>query len=136
MRALSRVGFTLAAVTLTVGAFATSSAQAQTIPVAQAQGFMGAWTLAIDAQGQTFEMGLNITDEGGNVAAEVSSEMGSQKVSKVAREAEKLVLSYSMDAQGQAIPVVITLIPADAGLNASLDFAAGMFTASGKGTKK
>jgi hypothetical protein len=136
MRALSRVGLTLAAFTLTVGAFATSSAQAQTIPVAQAQGFMGAWTLAIDAQGQTFEMGLNITDESGNVAAEVSSEMGSQKVSKVAREAEKLVLSYSMDAQGQAIPVVITLTPADAGLNASLDFAAGMFTASGKGTKK
>ena len=114
-----------------------ANAQAQnTIPVSEAQPFMGAWTIAVDAQGMTFNMDLDVTDEGGNVAAQVSSEMGTTKVTRISKSADKLVLGFSMDAQGQMIPVVITLSPTAAGFDAELDFAGGMFMASGKGTKR
>ena len=121
---------------LAIGLVGAARVEAQSVPVAEAQAFMGAWTLAVDAQGQAFEMGLAITDEGGNVAAEVSSELGAQKISQITKNADKLVLSYSMDAQGQQIPIVITLTPTAAGLDAALDFAGGMFQAAGKGTKR
>lgn len=134
MNRLSR-SFALVAAALAVGLAGVSRTEAQ-VPVADAQAFIGGWTLAVDAQGQAFQMGLNITNEGGNVAAEVNSELGSQKVSQISKNADKLVLAYSMDAQGQQIPIVITLTPTAAGLDAALDFAGGMFTAAGKGTKR
>ena len=56
-------------------------------------------------------------------------------ISNVSKSGEKLVLSYTMDAQGQSIPVKVSLTPTDAGLDAEMDFADGMFTAAGKGTK-
>ncbi len=132
MSRLSR-GFALAIVAL---AFAgVSRAEAQ-VPVADAQAFLGAWTVSIDAQGQTLAMSVNITNEGGNVAAEVGSDLGNQKVSQISKNADKLVLTYSLDAQGQVIPIIMTLAPTDAGLDATLDIAGGMMTAAGKGTKR
>ena len=137
MRNLSRIFALYLALGLLVVSAGVASAQTpSSIPVQEAQAFMGSWTVAVDAQGQAIEMTLDVTDDAGNVAAEVGSEMGTTKVTQISKNAEKLVLSYSMDAQGQAIPIIITLSPTDAGLDAELDFAGGMFTATGKGTKR
>jgi hypothetical protein len=145
MRKMTRFSFALT-FALVAGAAGVNSAAAQTtaaapaaaatINASDAQGFLGKWGFALDAQGQAFALDLNITDEAGKVAAEISSEMGTSKVSSIVKNADKLVLTYSMDAQGQQIPVAITLAQAEGGLNADFDFAGGMFMLSGKGTKK
>ncbi len=125
--------FALAAAMLAFAGVSRADAQ---VPVAEAQAFLGAWAVSIDAQGQTLAMTVNITEESGNVAAEVTSDLGSQKVSQISKNAASLVLTYSLDAQGQLIPIVMTLAPTDAGLDATLDIAGGMMTAAGKGTKR
>jgi len=136
MRSLYRISFVAATFALLLALASVSSANAQTIPVAEAQTFLGSWVLALEAQGQAVAMDLNITDDAGNVAAEVVSPMGAQKISKIARNEAKLLLSATMDLQGQAIPISILLTPTDAGVDVEMNVAEGMFVAQGKGTKK
>jgi invasion protein IalB len=123
-----------------IAAFAgvsAASAQAASLPVAQAQTFLGDWAVALDAQGQSFTLTVDIKDVEGNVAADVGSDMSpTTRAQSVSRTGENLVVSFSMDAQGQQIPVVITLTPDGDALNASVDFAGGMFVATGKGTRR
>jgi hypothetical protein len=119
-----------------VASLGASQLSAQAVPAADAQPFLGSWAVTIDAQGQSFTMDVDIQDAQGNVAAEVSSELGSTQVEKISRTGENLVLSYNMSAQGQQFPVVMTLTPAGEELNANLDFADGMFQTTGKGTRK
>lgn len=118
----------------------TASAQAEpaTISASDAQAFMGAWAVEIDAQGQLFVMNLDVKTEDGNVAAELTNEMmpGVTKAEKVARSGDDLVLSFTIDAQGQIVPMVMTLTPAGEELDAEVDFAGGMFFANGKGKKR
>jgi hypothetical protein len=108
----------------------------QSIPAADAQAFLGIWAVAIDAQGQTFTMDVAIEELQGNVAAEISSELGTSQVQRISKTGENLVLSYSIDVQGQQVPVVMTLTTAAEGLNANIDFADGMYETTGKGTRK
>jgi len=136
MRSLYRSSFVAATFALLFTLAGASSANAQSIPVAEAQAFMGSWALALDAQGQAFAMDLNVTSDAGNVAAEMVSEMGTQKITTIAKNEAKLVLSFSADMQGQAIPIAITLTPTAAGVDAEMNVAGGMFVAQGKGTKK
>lgn len=114
-----------------------ASAQAAPLPVAEAQAFLGNWALALDAQGQAFTINVDIKDVGGNVAADVSSDMSpSAQAQSVAKSGANLVISFAMDAQGQQVPVVITLTPNADALNASVDFAGGMFVMAGKGSRR
>jgi hypothetical protein len=116
----------------------TGAAQETSVSVADAQAFLGSWAVALDAQGQTFVMDLNITDADGNVAAEVSNEMmpAATKAQRISKNGENLVIAFSMEAEGQQFPVVMTLTPEADALNASVDFAGGAFVSTGKGTKK
>ena len=141
MASLPRILLALSVLALPGTAWDAQTASAQTsapVPAADAQAFLGDWALAIDAQGQTFTMDLGIEDSGGNVAAEVSSEMGPQpvKAERISKSGENLVLAFSIDAQGQVVPMVLTLTTTADGLNANVDFAAGMFVTTGKGTRK
>lgn len=136
MRTFARSTFVAFVFALLATAAGISTADAQSVPAGEAANFMGTWAVEIDAQGQVFQMDVNISEAEGNVAAEVSSEMGADKVSNISKSAEKLVLSYMMNAQGQIVPVRISLTPTDAGVDAEVDFADGMFIAQGKGTKK
>jgi hypothetical protein len=116
----------------------TASAQDATVRAADAQPFIGDWRLAVDAQGQMLTMDLSIQDAQGNVAAEVNNDMlpGAVKADRVSKSGDNLVLSFTIDAQGQVFPMTMTLTPASDGLNASIDVAGGMFITSGKGTRK
>ncbi|MEX2583699.1 MAG: hypothetical protein WD766_10520 [Gemmatimonadota bacterium] len=129
---------TLVAILVAAVSFAAPAASAQApVPASEAQAFLGNWAVALDAQGQTFVLDINIQDAGGNVAAEVSSEMGgATNVEEISKSGENLVLNYDMEAQGQQVPVEITLTAADEGLDARVDFADGMFQTTGKGTRK
>jgi hypothetical protein len=130
--------FGLAAAGTSLGTVTASAQDAAPVPVADAQAFLGKWAVALDAQGQVFTMNVNIQDSEGNVAAEVTSDMAPEavKAEKVAKAGENLVLTFSIDAQGQIVPMVMTLTPATDGLDANVDFAAGMFVTTGKGTKQ
>jgi hypothetical protein len=112
------------------------SAQSE-LDVAEAQAFLGNWSLDVQTDMGPFSFDLDIADQGGKVAASMGSPDlgGMQEITDITRSDDDLVLRYQMDAQGQMVPVAVTLTPTDEGLDASLDFADGMFMASGKGTK-
>jgi invasion protein IalB len=120
-------------------AFETTALDAQAaVPAAEAQPFLGAWSISIDAEGQTFVMNLDIQDDEGNVAAEVTNEMmpGATRASRVAKSGDNLVLTFTIDAQGMVVPMVMTLKSEGEALNADVDFADGMFVTAGKATKR
>jgi len=113
-----------------------ASGQSQ-LDTSEATGFLGAWTLSFDSPQGAFELDLEITDASGKVAASIGSDMmgGMQDVTNIARAGADLVLRYEFDAQGQLVPVALTLTPDGPALSATMDFADGMFTMPGRGTK-
>jgi hypothetical protein len=80
---------------------------------------------------------LTLTAADGKVAAEISSEMiPKTTITQIFKSGSNLVLKYSVDFQGQAIPVILTLTPKGDGVAANFDFAGGQFLMDGTGTKK
>jgi hypothetical protein len=111
------------------------SAQSQ-LDTSAATAFLGSWSLSFDSPQGAFVMELEVSDSSGKIAASVGSEMmgaGSQEVGDVSMAGGSLVLRYELDAQGQMVPVALTVAPDGA---ASMDFADGMFTMPGRGTKQ
>ncbi len=53
----------------------------------------------------------------------------------ISLESGNLVLRYSIDVQGQTAPIALTLAPDGGELHVTMDFADGMFTMAGGGTK-
>lgn len=113
-----------------------ASGQSQ-LDTSEASGFLGAWSLSFDSPQGAFVLDLEITDASGKVAASIGSDMmgGMQDVTNIARAGADLVLRYEFDAQGQLVPVALTLTPDGSALNATMDFADGMFTMPGRATK-
>jgi len=110
------------------------TAQSQ-LPVAEARQFLGTWNLALQTDMGPFEFGLALRDVEGRVAAQVRSELGNVEVDTVRRSGDNLVLEYALNAQGQSIPVSMTLRPDGDAMRATMDFAGGMFTAIGNATR-
>ncbi|MEQ1857219.1 MAG: hypothetical protein ABL963_12140 [Longimicrobiales bacterium] len=129
-----RLPSVLLALALVASLSSTASAQSQ-LDSSQATAFLGTWSLSFDSPQGTLVIQLEIADSSGTVAASIGSEMmggGMQEVTDVTRSGESLVLSYELDAQGQLVPVALTLAPDG---NATMDFASGAFTMGGQGTK-
>ena len=61
---------------------------------------------------------------------------GKQAITDITKTGEMLTLKYSLDYQGNSVPVVITLTPAAETLKVSFDFAGGQFMLAGTATKK
>ncbi len=112
-----------------------ASAQSD-LDVSEAQAFLGTWDLTLDTEFGSFDMEIKIEDEGGKVAVTIGAvDLGlMQDVSDVKRSGESLVLSYEADAQGQMIPVSVSLVPDGEGLAADFDFG-GQFYMSGIATR-
>lgn len=130
----TRFASALAALTLLAVPSTGVSAQSQ-LDASQATAFMGSWSLSFDSPQGTLVMELEVTNSSGKVAASIGSQMmggGMQEVTDVSLAGGSLVLQYDFDAQGQIVPVALTLAPDGA---ATMDFADGAFTMSGQGTK-
>jgi hypothetical protein len=111
------------------------SAQSQ-LDTSAATAFLGSWSLSFESPQGTLVMELEVTDSSGKIAASIGSQMmgtGSQSVTDLSMTGESLVLRYELDAQGQMVPVALTVAPDGA---ASMDFADGMFTMPGQGAKQ
>jgi hypothetical protein len=130
-----RLTMGLAMITALLSPLATS-AQSQ-LDVGQAQAFMGNWVIAIESDFGPFTMNLELTDQGGKVAASIGSpELGGmQSITDISRDGEGLVLAWEMDAQGQIVDATMTLDPNGENLDASFEAAGGQFMADGVGTR-
>ena len=111
----------------------TTAAAQSSLDTSAAGAFMGTWELEFESPQGAFVMELALTDSGGKVAANISSEMGDQAVTDISISGDALVLRYEIDAQGQVAPVALTVSPAG---TAVMDFADGMFEMAGTATKQ
>ena len=119
-----------------VSALATPVA-AQTTRTADAGPFLGTWTLTLDTpQGQT-PVTLTVKDTNGTVSGEIGSDaMPPQSVTDVSRAGENLVFKYTRDLGGTALPMKVTLKPADGKMMYEFDMAAGQIVLEGIAVKK
>lgn len=111
------------------------AAQSEVDP-ADAEFFLGSWTLPLQTAQGAFTLLIDIEEVDGSVTAEVGSDMmGSETVDQVSLQEESMRLQYSMNAQGQVVPVELMLTPDGEDLDVDLDFAGGQFAMSGTATK-
>ncbi len=99
----------LAVLALAAPAFAQSS-----LAVAEAAAFMGGWTLGLDTPQGSMEMTLDLTDEGGKVGGQAGRPNpgpvpGTTAITDISKDADKLVLRYTLNFQGMEIPAEIAL---------------------------
>jgi hypothetical protein len=107
------------------------------LDASQAQSYLGTWAISFQSPQGEFVMDLKLTDASGKVAAIVSNDMmGTQEITDVSLSGANLVMRYEIDAQGQIAPVALTLVPQGDMVNATMDFADGMFVMDGTGSKK
>ena len=104
------------------------------LDTSEAGAFMGSWSVSLQSDYGPLEFPLELTDQGGKVAASVGSPDpagGLTSVTDITRSGEGLVLNYEFDAQGQLVPVSLTLTPDGEDLAAVFSIADGAFTADG-----
>lgn len=118
------------------GLLAAAPSVAQSVATAEASAFVGDWELPIEGP-QPVTLLIEIADAGGQLAARVTGLAGTPTtVRRITRPGEALVLDYTIDLQGQRVPVTIRLTPEGSDLAATLDLADGMFAADGTATKR
>lgn len=119
-----------------VAAAATGAATPAAVTPADAAPFMGDWTLTLESPMGPSAMAMSVKTDAGKVVASLSSDMMPlTNITDVTKTGPSLVLSYSFDYEGNAVPVVVTLTPKADKLDAHLSFAAGAFEMSGTGAK-
>jgi hypothetical protein len=118
--------------------FAPLAAQAQLKP-AEADAFMGDWTLTLDGPQGAFEMALKVKDEGGKVVGEMTNQVQPevQKITDVTKEAGDLVLKFAGNFQGNPFDAKVSLSPDGADkAKVVFDVNGGQFSMSGSGVRK
>src|SRR5687768_1041152 len=79
-----------------------------------AAAFVGDWVLAAQGANGPATFALTVKTDAGKVVAEISSEMmPKQAVTDISIVGPALVLRYGFDYQGMAVPVAVTLAPAN-----------------------
>jgi hypothetical protein len=118
----------------------TSSAQAPPAPEKatpqNAAAFVGEWEL--NAQGQTMPVtfGLSITPEGAALKAALTLFEAPQTVTDISRAGTSLLVTCTIDYQGNSMPMVITLTPSGDKVLAQMDVANGTSHMEGTATRK
>lgn len=127
----------IALVVVLLGTLAAPRAGSAQVSASEIPQFVGTWNLPLQAQGQSFEMTIAVTErDDGRAAATVSDQMGRQDVERVFLNGETLQLRYETSAQGMTFPVLIELTPEEEGTaDAEIDFADGQFVMDGTATR-
>jgi hypothetical protein len=116
---------------------APAAAPANAATAENAAAFLGDWTITAEGANGPATFALSVKAGEGKVTAEISSEMQPlQTITDVTKNDTSLVLRYMFDYQGMAVPVVVTLKPADGKVGAQLDFADGAYQMMGTAEKK
>jgi hypothetical protein len=125
----------------TLAAAAGQAADAQPagqVSAADAAPFIGDWTLALESPDGPREFELTVKMEKDKVVGEISAPgMATHPISDITKPEKDLVLRYSFDYEGNPVPTVVSLTPAEEGkIKAYIDFAGGAYVMSGTGTRK
>ena len=127
-------------VALVAGLFSVASVSAQSAPVtaAEAAPFLGEWTLNMQGPNEPAVFDLTVKVAEAKVVGEIMSvAMPLTTITDVGRTDKSLLLRFSFDYQGNAVPAVVTLTPAaESKLTAQIDFAGGAYLMTGTGEKK
>ena len=114
-----------------------ASAQSQ-LDASEAAGFLGSWSVSLQSDFGPIDFPLELTDEGGKVAAKVgvldlSGGGGGEmtEVTDVSKSGDGIVLRYDFEAQGQIVDVALTLTPSGDDLTAVFEIGGGVFSAGG-----
>jgi hypothetical protein len=122
---------------MTLGTLMLPNAAAAQVKPDDAKAFLGGWSVGLETPQGNMVMNLTIKDAEGKVAGQISNEMmGDSAISDVSKAGEALVLKYTLDFQGQAIPAKITMTPEGDKMGVTFDFADGQFTMPGTATKQ
>ncbi|MGD2045349.1 MAG: hypothetical protein PVJ80_13280 [Gemmatimonadota bacterium] len=130
--------FTLIAIVsmLWIGLAPNRAAAQSELDVSEAQEFLGHWLVTFEGDQGEFLVELDMQDEGGKLAVEVTTiQLGTQKVTDVVRSEDGLELQWEADAQGQLIPVRVEITPQGEELAVLLDIGDGQFLADGVGAR-
>lgn len=114
------------------------AARAQGLAPADAEEFMGEWTLSLDSPQGPFEQALTLKDEAGKVIGEMTNQMQPevQKITEISKEKGDLVMKFAGNFQGNPFDAVITVTPDGADKAKVLfDINGGQFSMSGTGTR-
>ena len=107
------------------------------LDASEAEAFLGSWDLSLPTEMGAFHLDLEIQDQGGRVAASLGSEeAGVEEITDIERSGDLLVLRYEIAAQGQLVPVALTLERDGEQLNADFDYARGMFRFAAVATRR
>ncbi len=128
----------LAPSTSAVGPVARAAQSAAQVTAADATPFIGEWTLALQGPNGPGAFDLTVKVEKEKVVGEITNaEIPTQPITDVTKADKSLVLAYSFDYQGNAVPAVVSLTPAaDGKMSAQIDFAGGAYVMSGTATRK
>ncbi len=120
------------------GPVARAAQSAAQVTAADAAPFIGEWTLALQGPNGPGAFDLTVKVEKEKVVGEITNaEVPTQAITDVTKADKSLVLAYSFDYQGNAVPAVVSLTPAaDGKMSAQIDFAGGAYVMSGTATKK
>lgn len=114
---------------------AAAAAPAAVTP-ADAKPYLGDWTITGESPMGPFTTSLSMKVDDGKVVATISSEIQPPTaITDITKGASGLVLRYSFDFDGNAIPAVLTVTPKADKLDALFNFADGAFEMGGVGTK-
>ena len=109
---MTRIVTSLVAVALLVFAPGAFAQDASELDASEAEGFMGAWTLNLEAPQGPFPLSLTVEDMGGKVAATINNDfMGETKVTDISKDGDALNLKWEADMQGQVMPLTLSLTP-------------------------
>jgi mono/diheme cytochrome c family protein len=131
------------AMTFAIALFARSTAslqgQGQAAPptAAQLAPFLGDWLMSMSMGANEATFALSIKADGAKPTATISAEgQPTINVADVSAVGNGLVLKYTMQAMGSAIPSVLTLTPDGANLRASMAVMDGQYELSGSAAKQ
>jgi hypothetical protein len=108
------------------------------VSAAEAEPFLGDWTLALQGPNGpgTFTLSLKVEKE--KVSGELLNEMmGTQPIKDISKADKALLLGYSFLYENNPVDAVVKLTPASDGkMDAQIDFAGGAYIMTGSATKK
>ena len=131
-----RISSLAKAAVLTMVLVFPSVSGAQVTP-ADAEAFMGSWTIDVNAGGPV-TVDLNVTEESGEVAAEIGGGTSGGPlvtVDEITMNGSSLVMKYEANAQGAATPITLTVDVDGDTLSANFDVGGGQLL-PGTGTRK
>jgi hypothetical protein len=119
---------------------APAAPAAASVPIAatpeNAAFFLGDWTLTAEGVNGPATFAVSVKADEGKVTADISSEtQPRQAITDVSKNDTSLILRYTFDYQGMAVPVVVSMKPAEDKTGVQLDFADGAYQMVGTAAK-